>query len=76
MSDTVPFGGGDYFILLGLLVFGRGMDFLSTRVATPSLVLEGNPLAKWMGWKWGGLVNAAMCLGFAVWPLPAIIIAT
>jgi hypothetical protein len=76
MAETVPFGGGDYFILLVLLVFGRGMDFLSTRVATPNLVLEGNPIARWMGWKWGGLVNAAMCVIFAMWPVPAIVIGT
>ena len=31
----------------------RGMDFLSTWVATPNLVLEGNPIAKKLGWKMG-----------------------
>ena len=29
------------------------MDFLSTWVATPNLVLEGNPIAKKLGWRWG-----------------------
>lgn len=76
MDDTVPFGGHDYFILLGLMAFGRGMDILSTWVATPGLVLEGNPLVKRLGWKWSIAISAAMCLGFAVWPLPAIIIGT
>jgi hypothetical protein len=76
MEDTVPFGSRGYFIFLGLLAFGRGMDFLSTWVATPNLVLEGNPIAKKLGWKWGGVLNLVMCFGFAVWPLAAVIVAT
>ena len=76
MGDFVPFAGGDYLLLLGLLVFARGMDFLSTWVATPNLVLEGNPLAKKLGWKWGVPVNVLLCMAFALWPLPAIVIST
>jgi hypothetical protein len=76
MDDFVPFAGVGYFALLGLLVFSRGADFLSTWVATPTLALEGNPLAKKLGWKWGLLVNLALCLAFARWPLPAIVIST
>jgi hypothetical protein len=76
MDDTVPFGGGIYFLMLGLLIFARGMDFLSTWVATPNLVLEGNPFAKKLGWKWGIPVNILFCGGFAIWPLPAIVIST
>jgi hypothetical protein len=62
--------------MLSLLLFARGMDFLSTWVATPNLVLEGNPLAKKLGWKLGGLINVVLCLVFAFWPLTAIIIIT
>ncbi|MDB6109015.1 MAG: hypothetical protein JWR69_765 [Pedosphaera sp.] len=76
MEETVPFGGNDYFVLLALLLFARGMDFLSTWVATPNLVLEGNPIAKWLGWKWGIPLNLACCVGFALWPLPAIVLST
>ena len=54
----------------------RGMDFLSTWVATPNLVLEGNPLARKLGWTWGMAVNLALCFGFAFWPLTAIVIST
>ena len=72
----VPFGSSDYFLFLALLAFGRGMDFLSTWIATPNLVLEANPLAKKLGWTGGLLLNALICLGFAVWPLPALIIVT
>ena len=52
------------------------MDFLSTWVATPNMVLEGNPIAKKLGWKWGIPLNVVLCLGFACWPLPAIVIST
>jgi len=52
------------------------MDFLSTRLATPNMVLEGNANAKRLGWKWGIPVNLALCFGFAFWPLPAIVIST
>lgn len=76
MDDTIPFWSVEYFVFLALLAFSRGMDFLSTWVATPHLLLEGNPIAKWLGWKWGGLVNVALCVGFACAPLPAIIIST
>jgi len=58
------------------LVFARGADFLSTWVATPNLVLEGNPLAKKLGWKWGLFVNAALVVLLARWPLPAIVVST
>jgi len=53
MDDAIPFGGRWYFLMLALLVFSRGMDILSTWIATPNLVLEGNPIAKKLGWKWG-----------------------
>src|ERR1700684_3504798 len=76
MDDLVPFGGRDYVVLFGLLFFARGMDFLSTWVATPNLVLEGNPLARKLGWKWGALINLALCFAFAFWPLTAIIVMT
>jgi hypothetical protein len=74
--DILPFASRAWFGLLALLFFARGMDFLSTWVATPNLVLEGNPLARKLGWKWGALVNVALCFTFAFWPPPAIIVIT
>jgi hypothetical protein len=71
-----PFASRRYFVMFALLLVARGMDFLSTWLATPNLVLEGNPLAKKMGWKWGALVNFALCVAFAFWPLTAIIVVT
>ena len=50
MEEFVAFGSSHYFLFLALLAFGRGMDFLSTWIATPNLVLEGNPLARKLGW--------------------------
>jgi hypothetical protein len=76
MDDTLPFLSRPYLLLLSLLAFARGMDFLSTWVATPNLVLEGNPVAKKLGWRWGALLNLAVCLGMAFWPLTAIAIST
>ena len=76
MDDTVPFGGRAYWGLLGLLAFARGMDMFSTWVASPNLVLEGNPLAKKLGWRGNIALSLAVSLVFALWPLPAVIIST
>jgi hypothetical protein len=76
MDDPVPFASRDYCLLLLLLVFARGMDFLSTWIATPNLVLEGNPFAKKLGWRWGLLFNLVLVSALALWPLSAIVVAT
>lgn len=76
MEEFVPFGSRTYLALLAALLFARGMDFLSTWLATPNLVLEGNPIAKKLGWKWGIPINFGLCLAFAFWVLPAVVIAT
>src|SRR5215831_13963338 len=76
MDDFIPFLSRTYGILFVLLLISRGMDFLSTWVATPNMVLEGNPIAKKLGWKWGIPINLALCFAFAYWPLPAIVIST
>lgn len=76
MEDSVPFASREYFIFLGLLVVSRASDFISTWVATPHLVLEGNPIAKWLGWKWGVIVNVILVMSLAMWPLSAIVVAT
>lgn len=76
MDELVPLASREYFVLLALLVFSRGMDFLSTWVATPNLVLEGNPLAKRLGWKLGIPLNVIICVVMALWPVTAIAIST
>ena len=76
MNDFLPFPSRQYFIMLLLLLTARGMDMLSTRVATPNLVLEGNPIAKALGWRWGLPINIAISALLAFWMLPAIVIST
>ena len=76
MDDLVAVGSRQYFFFLMLLLLSRGADFLSTWIATPNMVLEGNPLAKMLGWKWGSFINLVLCGVFAAWPLAAIVIGT
>jgi hypothetical protein len=76
IREFFAFGTGGYWCLFIILVFARGMDFLSTWAATPNLLLEGNPLARKLGWKWGAVVNFAICFAFAFWTTTAIIVAT
>jgi hypothetical protein len=75
-GDALAFGSSPYLRMMGLLVFGRAADFFSTWLATPNLLLEGNPLAKKLGWKFGALANLALCLGLAFWPATALAAAT
>src|SRR5213595_3770945 len=76
MDDFVSFGSRAYALLFLMLLVSRGMDILSTWVATPNLVLEGNPIAKKLGWRWGLPINFGFALILAFWPLPAIVIST
>src|SRR3954469_103171 len=76
MDEINPFGGRDYCLLFLLLVFARGMDFLSTWIATPNLVLEGNPVAKKLGWRWGIPLNLAICLLLAFSFVSAVAVTT
>jgi hypothetical protein len=65
-----------YFLWLGLLLLARGADLLSTWIATPTLLLEGNPVARRLGWRGGLVVNLIACLGCASIPFAAVIIIT
>jgi hypothetical protein len=76
IDPIIPWQSKEYLVLLGILILARGMDFLSTWIATPNLVLEANPIARKLGWKGGLVANALVCAGFATWPLATIIIAT
>ncbi len=75
-NEFVRFGGKGYWLMFTLLLLGRGVDFLSTWVATPNMVLEGNPVARRLGWRWGIPVNLALSVLLAFWPLPAIVLVT
>lgn len=76
MDQAVHFGSREYWLCLHVLLLARGMDLLSTWLATPSLALEANPIARKLGWKFGLPLNLALCVGFAFWPLPVVIIST
>jgi hypothetical protein len=76
MDTFLPFASRDFWLTLILLLLCRGMDILSTWVATPNLVLEGNPLARMLGWRWGIPLNVVLSFALAFWPLPAIVIST
>ena len=75
-GHLVPFGSRFYWLALLALLVCRGMDALSTRVATPNLVLEGNPIAKLLGWRWILPLNAVICLLLALWPFGSIVLST
>lgn len=72
----VAWGGREYFLWLGLLALGRGLDFFSTWLATPNLELEANPIARRLGWRWGIPINIAMVVFLAIWPFPSLVVAT
>lgn len=76
MEEVVRFGGREYLFLLSVLLVSRSADFLSTWIATPRLLLEGNPIARRLGWRGGAAVNVLICASFALWPLAALMIAT
>ena len=76
IDELAPFLSRTYLLLLALLLVSRGMDVLSTWVATPNLVLEGNPIAKKLGWRWGLPLNIGLSMLLAFWALPAIVIST
>ena len=68
-----PFGL-TYWLCLLLLMAARGLDFLSTWVATPSLLLEANPVARAMGWRLGVALNVLLCLVAAAIPYVAVLV--
>jgi len=76
MEDFVPFASRDYWLCFLVLFASRGMDFLSTWIATPNLVLEGNPIAKKLGWRWGIALNLTVCFALAFWPVSAVAVGT
>lgn len=76
MEEFIPFGSRLYALMFLLLLVGRGMDILSTWVATPNMVLEGNPIAKKLGWRWGIPFSFVLCVVLAFWPFPAIVVTT
>jgi hypothetical protein len=73
MDELVPFGSSAWLTGAASLLAARALDLLSTWFATPSLVMEGNPLVKRLGWRWSIFFNLALCGGIAFYPLGAVV---
>jgi hypothetical protein len=39
-------------------------------------VVGGKPHREKDGWKFGIVINVAICVAFALWPLPAVVVTT
>lgn len=76
MDEMVPMGTRGWWVLLAAALVGRTCDLGSTFVGTPHLILEGNPIAKRLGWRWGIPLNAIICVVAASWPLLCISLTT
>jgi len=76
MDEIFPFASRPYCLMFLLLAVTRGLDVLSTWIATPNLALEGNPVTKALGWRWGILFNIPVSLALAFSPITAIAMST
>ena len=76
LDDFLRPGSPLWWLFVSMLAIARGLDLLSTYIATPNLKLEGNPVARWLGWRGGLATNLVLVLLFATWPLLAISLTT
>ena len=76
VAEFVVPGLGPWCLFASLALAGRSADLISTYIATPNLALEGNPLARRLGWRWGIPINALASLGIGCFPSLAIAVAT
>jgi hypothetical protein len=65
-----------YFAWLGLLLAARGADLVSTWIATPNLLLEGNPFVRRLRWKGSIVLNIVASVGCALLPTAAAVVIT
>jgi hypothetical protein len=65
-----------YVAWLGLLLAARGADLFSTWVATPTLLLEGNPFVRRLGWRGGVVLNLIASAGCALLPTASVVVIT
>jgi len=76
VPEVVPPGSAPWCLFAALALAGRSADLVSTFIATPNLALEGNPLARRLGWRWGIPINVAASLGIGCLPGLAIAVTT
>ena len=65
-----------YVAWLGLLLAARGADLLSTWIATPTLLLEGNPFVRRLGWNGSIVLNLIASAECALLPTAAVVVIT
>jgi hypothetical protein len=76
VDDWTPIGSTGWRWMALIVAAGRAADLVSTRLATPTLAAEANPLARWLGWRWGVALNAVVVVPLAaMWPLVAVSLA-
>lgn len=76
IDGWVAMGSGDWWRMLALLAAGRAADMVSTRLATPTLAAEANPVARRLGWRGGLAMNALVVPFAAMWPLVAVAVSS
>lgn len=76
MTEFVPFGSKLYWILTVALFAARGADILSTRIATPTLAMEANPVFRKLGWRWVMVLNVLLCFTLSLWLMVAVVMIT
>ena len=76
VPEVVPPGSAPWCLFAVLALLGRAADLVSTYIATPHLALEGNPLARRLGWRWGIPINVLASLGVGCFPSLAIAVST
>jgi len=76
VAEFVVPGSGLWCLFASLALASRAADLISTYIATPNLALEGNPLARRLGWRWGIPLNALASFGIGCLPSLAIAVAT
>ena len=75
-GEFVSYGSGPWWLFFCLILAGRACDLGSTFLATPHLKLEGNPIARRLGWRGGILLSLFAAVCFGAWPMIAISLAT
>lgn len=76
LDEFIQPGTQRWWMLTLIVWLGRGVDLGSTRLATPNLKLEANPISRRLGWRLALVLNFLVAPVFACWPLLAIALAT
>ena len=61
-------------VLCGLILLGRLGDIASTRLITPNLVLEANPIMRRLGWRFAALTVLVCLVPYYSWQLGVMLV--